>query len=129
MSRKYQPSNGTEGMMFMENYCEQCLHEKWIHTQNDNDLKCEILSNTMIYTIKDKEYPSEWIYNENEKPTCTKFKKWDWDNNDGDDLNEPPESPTDDPNQLMLFSIADDILENHIVKETELISTSINNKF
>jgi len=121
MCRKYQPSNGTEGMIFTEQYCEQCLHEKWMHTQNDDDLKCEILSDSMVYDINDKEYPSEWQYNEKDEPICTKWQKWDWGNNDNDGFNEPPNNPIDDdPNQLMLFSIADEVLENHIVKEKEL---------
>ncbi len=57
------------------------------------------------------------IYDENDKPICTDWQKWDW-GGDDDGWNEPPEPPIDDPNQLMLFSVADDILENHKVKES-----------
>lgn len=119
--RKYQPSNGTEGMIFMEEYCEQCIHERWCHFQDENkeEDKCQILSNTMIYDVRDEEYPEEWTYDENDNPICTKWQKWDW-GNDNDGWNEPPEPPYEpqDPNQLMMFSIADDILQNHKVKET-----------
>lgn len=99
--KKYYPSNGTEGEIFISHFCMNCIHEKWLHTQVDSDKKCEILSNTMIYNKQDKEYPSEWTYDDAGNPTCTAFVKWDW-GNDEDGLNEPPEPPIDDPNQLCL---------------------------
>lgn len=118
--KKYQPSNGTEGMIFTENFCEQCLHERWCHfpDEDKDEDKCEIWNNTMIYNINDKEYPEEWIYDSDDNPTCTKWQKWDW-GNDNDDRKEPPKPPYEpqDPSQLMMFSIADDILENHKIKE------------
>jgi hypothetical protein len=98
MSRKYVPSNGTEGegfieafcwrffhWRFIEAFCWNCANEKWIHTFKDGDKKCDILSRSMIYRVEDEEYPKEWIYDENGKPTCTAWKEWDWKNGD------PPE--------------------------------------
>jgi len=85
MSRKYMPSNGTEGGGFIEAFCWNCVHEKWIHTLRDGDKKCDILSRSMIYRIEDEEYPKEWTYDENGKPTCTAWKEWDWKRGD------PPE--------------------------------------
>ena len=113
MSKKYQPSNGTEGMYFTEKFCEQCLYE---HIPSEKF--CDIVVLTMGLNINDKEYPKEWVYNENNNPTCTKWQKWDW----GDGYNgwdEPPKPPYEpnDPNQLMLFSVADEILENHKVEK------------
>jgi hypothetical protein len=106
--QKYCPSNGTDGMIFIEKFCEQCIHEKFIHTGKEPDKKCDIFSNTMVYDINDKEYPSEWQYDENDNPTCTSFKKWDWGTDDGDDgLNDPPEP--DDPNQLVMPFILEEI--------------------
>lgn len=109
MKRKYRPSNGIESMCFMENFCEQCIHEKWSHTQDDNDKKCEILSRTMIFDIDEPEYPSEWTYDEN-GPTCTKFQKWDWGNDgDPDDPDNPKATPpTPDPKQIDMFPLYPD---------------------
>lgn len=118
--RKYQPSNGTEGIMFTEQHCMQCLH---CDPDPEGAKQCEILCLSMGYDVKDKEYPKEWCYVD-DKPTCTKWQKWDWGNDgDPDDPNNPKAPPVDDPNQLMLFSVADDILENHQVK-TEVSACS-----
>lgn len=105
---KYQPSNGTEGMFFIEKYCFNCIHEKFSHTQDHNDKKCDILSNTMIYDVKDPKYPEEWCYDENDTPCCTAFSKWDWGNDEGR-LNDPPPQYPDDPNQLCMPFIMDEI--------------------
>jgi len=111
--RKYQPSNGSEGAMFTEKYCMNCLH---CNPDPDGEKQCEILCRTMCYDVTDKEYPNEWVYID-DKPTCTKWHKLDWGNDgDPDDPNNPKAPIPEDPNQLMLFSIADDVLENHKVK-------------
>lgn len=108
--RKYRPSNGTEGMIFTDEYCANCIHEKFMHTQRHGDMQCDILNRTMLHDIKDKEYPEEWTYDENGHGICTAFKKWDWGNNDDDDgLNEPPPPPIDDPNQLCMPFLFDEI--------------------
>jgi hypothetical protein len=105
--KKYRPSNGTEGEIFMCEFCYQCIHEKWSHTQNDDDKKCEIITLTMGLDVDDKDYPSEWTFDAEGNPTCTKFQKWDWGNNgdpdDPDNPNKPPDPP--DPNQLNLFPL------------------------
>lgn len=63
--RKYRPANGTEGMIFMENWCDWCKH-------NENE-DCEILGKTFMYYEDDPDYPMQWIYDENDNPICTKF--------------------------------------------------------
>ncbi len=96
---KYKPSNGTSGEYFMQDFCYQCVHD-----HSPTEKHCEIITLTMCFGVDDPEYPSEWIYDSNDKPTCTKFKKWDWGNGD-DGWNfppEPPKPPSDDPNQLMI---------------------------
>ena len=110
MAKRYRPSNGTEGCCFIETYCMNCIHEKFSHTYNDDDKKCDILSRTMIYEINEKEYPEEWQYDENNRPCCTAFKKWDW-GNDGDpnDPDNPKYQPPDNPNQLCFPFIFDEI--------------------
>lgn len=97
-TKLYRPSNGTEGMHFIATYCENCIHEKWSHTQKKGDLQCEILSATMLYDLKDPEYPKEWIEEEG-IPRCTAWVKWDW-GNDEDGWNEPPTPEPEDPTQL-----------------------------
>lgn len=47
----YRPSNGTEGMIFMERWCFQCAREK----------RCPILTATFLYDEDDVRYPKEWI--------------------------------------------------------------------
>lgn len=105
--KPYQPSNGTEGMYFMAKFCDQCIHE---NPSPDVDPKCDIITCSMCFSIGDPGYPKEWIYDDNDKPCCTKFHKWDW-NTDGDP-NDPdnPKAPIpEDPNQLCLPFIHSDI--------------------
>ena len=110
MKEKYRPSNGTEGMIFCEHFCDQCIHEKFNHTMNDVDKKCDILSATMLYDIDDPEYPSEWTYDDQGHATCTAWQKWDWGNDgdpdDPDNPKAPPPPP--DPNQLDMFPLYPD---------------------
>lgn len=55
-AENYFPSNGTEGMEFIANNCENCYKEKC----------CTILTGSMI----GKE-PKQWIYDKNGNPYCT----------------------------------------------------------
>jgi len=125
--KKYQPSNGTEGMIFCENFCNQCIHGKYEHTGDIEDKPCEILTATYFMDIKDKEYPIEWQYDKDNKPTCTSFIKHDWNQDDDGNWNDPKPNPDDDvpDNQLMLFSIADEVLENHAVVKEERSETVV----
>lgn len=108
---KYQPSNGTEGMSFTDHYCMNCLH---CDPNPEGKKQCLILCNALCYNINDKEYPKEWTYDENDNPICTNWQKWDWGNDgDPDNLDNPRAPVPYDPNQLVLFSVTDDILENH----------------
>lgn len=102
--KKYRPSNGTEGEIFMNNYCDHCIHEKWSHTQCHGDKQCDILSTAFITG----EYVPEWIYNENGKPTCTAYQYWNW-GNDNDGWNEPEEPIPVSPNQLCLPFIFEEL--------------------
>jgi hypothetical protein len=65
---KFRPANGSHGEWFMEKFCYQCKHD------NPPDTMCQIIGNTMAHQIDDPEYPSEWIYDDNGHPTCTKFE-------------------------------------------------------
>jgi len=114
--KKYCPSNGTEGEMFFSEFCYQCIHEKFSHTQKHGDKQCDIMSNSLLYYPSEEGFPKEWIYDENNRPTCTAFKKWDWGNDgDPDDPGNPKYSPPDDPNQLcMPFDIVDILNESEV---------------
>lgn len=99
----YRPSNGTEGMWFDEKFCSNCIHQ---HPDPDNKKQCLLILHAMCYDERDKEYPREWCYKNNE-PTCTKFQKWDWGNDGDPDDPENPKAPPPppDPNQLDLFPL------------------------
>lgn len=65
----YRPSNGTEGECFMSQFCENCTKD-----DADNDMFCDIIAYTMACDVDDPEYPKEWIYLSNGRPTCTAFE-------------------------------------------------------
>ncbi len=99
MPEKYRPSNGSEGCGFTQHFCEHCVHEKWSHTQRDGDKQCDIMNRSFLHDIDDPEYPVEWQYDENDRPTCTAWKKWNWGPDEDGKLIEPEEI-FNDPNQL-----------------------------
>lgn len=105
--KKYRPSNGTEGDIFHEKYCWNCIN---CNPDPSGDKQCDILMRTLLFGINEPEYPKEWIYVDG-KPTCTAWVKWDWgEDGDPDDPDNPKAPIPYDPNQLMLFSEADEVL-------------------
>lgn len=108
MTQPYQPSNGTEGMVFYDRWCLRCkspghgeLEQAWMEYEMGNGPLpipheygngCPILARTMIYDIKDPEYPTEWVVDDNDifDTRCTAFSDED-----------PP--PFVDPNQLSML--------------------------
>lgn len=121
-SKKYCPSNGTEGEIFISEFCEHCINEKFIHTQDFKDKQCKLLNNALLYDKNDKEFPEEWTYDNEGYAICTAYVKWDWnkddDNNDNKVLNNPP--PPDDPNQLVLFTFDEQLDELLQPKQIEI---------
>jgi len=107
---KYQPSNGTEGMEFIEDHCMNCLH---CNPDPEGEKQCEILMRSMVYSAEQPEYPSEWTYDEKDKPTCTSWQKWDWGNDGDPDEPDNPKAPPPppDPNQLAMFPLYPDELD------------------
>ena len=66
----YQPSNATEGEIFKDLFCRTCAKFR--------DDKCRILSKTQWFKVHDKDYPSEWVKNEdNGNPRCLAFQEKD----------------------------------------------------
>ena len=62
-SEKYRPSNGTEGMSFMAEFCDQCAVRGI----------CRILPKVMALHTDDPEYPEQWTYDAEGYPTCASF--------------------------------------------------------
>jgi len=60
----YRPSNGTEGMIFMERFCNHCTEDQ---------TTCAVLTNAVLFNIGEKDYPPEWKYDGDGRPTCTAF--------------------------------------------------------
>jgi len=72
--RAYQPSNGTEGDIFMGEFCCRCACEP--HDLYGDHDGCPILADTMAYKITDPDYPPEWIERLSDgKHTCTAFRE------------------------------------------------------
>ena len=68
MSEHYFPSNGTEGMVFMEMNCQFCTKDTQLR---GGKTYCSILTNSML-----KDPPvKQWIYNDQHVPFCTSFQK------------------------------------------------------
>ena len=64
--KHYFPSNGTDGMVFMEMHCQFCTKDSQLR---GGKTYCSILSGSMIKGSPVK----QWIYDESGHPTCTSF--------------------------------------------------------
>lgn len=104
--KKYRPSNGSEGVWFESKFCDRCLNQ---HPDPDCQPQCLIIMRAFLNDINDKEYPEEWQYDDNDKPTCTAFVKWDWGKDDDGNWIVPTPPPFDDPNQLVLPFVFDEL--------------------
>lgn len=120
IGKPYRPSNGTEGECFFNHYCDHCLHD------NGKDKLCDLIACSMAFDVDEPGYPKEWIYEaENDRfkgvhPVCTKYVHWDWGTDD--DPREPPPPPEpDNPNQMVLPFILNEIQEGLVIKEKEKV--------
>jgi len=75
MNKRYQPSNGSEASEFHDTFCAQCLH---CDPDPEREKQCDVMARGILYDIKDTEYPDEWVYDDEDNPTCTKWHRWDW---------------------------------------------------
>ena len=76
--RLYRPSNGTEGVIFMDAWCSKCAKDAEMNgTVRSGDAKpeqlCPIIAATMAYDEDDPKYPREWQYDASDHPVCTAF--------------------------------------------------------
>ena len=61
--KPYRPSNGTEGQIFISNYCDECRKQE----------ECQIILYSMAHDIDSAEYPKQLIYRDGQ-PCCTEFE-------------------------------------------------------
>lgn len=67
----YCPSNGTEGEIFMGQWCARCQRDRGSR-EPDGD-GCDIIAMTMAFRVDDPEYPKEWRRDGPSGPRCTAF--------------------------------------------------------
>lgn len=65
--RPYRPSNGTEGDLFMAEWCQQCALADYDGTG------CTIQLRALAHDIYDPEYPAEWNFTIGGYPQCSAF--------------------------------------------------------
>ena len=82
--KKYRPSNGTEGRIFQELFCENCKRDEVFRKTQSNS--CNILVITLYLGTDEPDYPEEWIWNPDKcldkglkfgtefSPRCTAFE-------------------------------------------------------
>jgi hypothetical protein len=71
--RPYQPSNGTEGEGFLARFCYTCQHDRAFRESDGDEPGCGIIVRSMIWHAGDPDYPVEWTYDAEGKPTCTAY--------------------------------------------------------
>lgn len=70
--KPYKPSNGTEGMVFIENWCRHCARDKAmregepIEECDDREL-CPIIARSFSGEA------TEWVYGTDGQPRCTEY--------------------------------------------------------
>ena len=75
---KYQPSNDTEGHVFWADWCCKCQRDKAMREgcdidECDDNERCDIIADTMCYSVEDEKYPKEWTYDKHGNPCCIAF--------------------------------------------------------
>jgi hypothetical protein len=75
MSKPYRPSNGSEGMVFMEQFCFKCGRDAKYQETQDGKYGCPILSSSLFANIDHPLYPCQyWIQDDDgNNPRCEMF--------------------------------------------------------
>lgn len=68
--KKWQGSNSSDLMMFMDSFCEKCAK---MPISADAEGQCSIQLRMMAYGVKDKEYPKQIVEDDNGFGMCTSF--------------------------------------------------------
>lgn len=75
--KPYRPSNGTEGEIFQEMWCQRCVRDQYgydAETDSFDGESCPILMNTLMLDADEEGYPTEWRYDAKGIPECTAFE-------------------------------------------------------
>jgi hypothetical protein len=72
--RPYRPSNGTEGMDFMDHFCDRCERDRIYRETQDGTDGCPIAAASFLYDIKEPGYPPEWVEDAEGFARCTAFE-------------------------------------------------------
>ncbi len=64
---RWTPANGTEGMLFMEAYCAECVHDDF--SRDEDGESCEVIMRSLA-----GEDTPEWVMGEDGMVTCTKLR-------------------------------------------------------
>jgi hypothetical protein len=67
---RYEPSNGTEGTLFLEHWCEHCAVPL-----RSKDESCDIATRAFWCPSDDPAYPVEWQHGADGQPECTAFEE------------------------------------------------------
>jgi len=72
----YQPRNGTEADIFMDEFCWRCKKLSSDDWPDDEfaEVDCPILQDSYVYDKDDPHYPCEWRHDRTGKPVCTAFE-------------------------------------------------------
>lgn len=84
--RPFRPSNGDEGLAFIESHCEKCIKDAAVNRGGEDpdwDGGCQILAATLAFTVDDPRYPKEWVQTD-DGPMCTAYVP-----DEGQDPNQP----------------------------------------
>lgn len=76
MTKPYRPSNGTEGVSFIDYWCNNCARDAEFRNGGpdaDPAKGCRILADTFAYDIAHPDYPKELVYGDNGEPCCAAF--------------------------------------------------------
>lgn len=78
VGKKFRPSNGTEGELFIAAWCHNCKKDSFANESCDSEHchdqeTCQIIGDTMLFDVEDEGYPSEWTYGTDGQPRCTAF--------------------------------------------------------
>ena len=71
--RAYRPSNGCEGMDFMDRWCVRCWRDA-AYDDGCSGAGCEIAARALAFHEDDPDYPKEWVEDDALGPRCTAFE-------------------------------------------------------
>lgn len=109
-TRPFRPCNGTEGDVFTTAFCDHCRHN---NPDPEGSPQCDILTRTMVYDVKDPDYPKEWIQDFNgNNPRCTAYSFHDWEQGEPEEIFQEP------PNQIRIPLEPEDLLHNIDMNQT-----------